>query len=320
MKKYLLTLILIAFIVPSVALASWWNPFSWFNGWTFDKTEIAPPVQVETHKTPEEKISDLQKQLDELKNQQSISTTPVSSNSISQEKKISSVATIKPISQNQEQTKQYKKILLGRIVEIYAIASRVSNYGDIIITTIDERIDFLNSSISKNEASLSRAPNSYAIKLVNLFITVLKNDKKVSETYKNIHNTIRDNGKKIIGGGNEDATLISQKVSISSSEFEKFTATYNLALEIINKESLKQEKYVSDFKSYADKSDKDYIYSFDLLKTQIDSMQEEINNSSQPVQSDYIPPAPIITIPRIQTCSFSSNSQWGQTTGYMTCY
>lgn len=45
MKKYLLTLVLIMFIVPSVALASWWNPFSWFNGWTFNKTN---KIKIET--------------------------------------------------------------------------------------------------------------------------------------------------------------------------------------------------------------------------------------------------------------------------------
>jgi len=66
MKKYLLVLFLIAFIVPSIAFASWWNPFSWFNGWTFHKTEV-PQIQVETPKTSEEKINDLQKQLDDLK-------------------------------------------------------------------------------------------------------------------------------------------------------------------------------------------------------------------------------------------------------------
>lgn len=29
MKKYLLSLLLIVFIIPSIAFASWWNPFSW---------------------------------------------------------------------------------------------------------------------------------------------------------------------------------------------------------------------------------------------------------------------------------------------------
>src|ERR1035437_11196802 len=72
MKKYFLALFLLTFIDPSIAFASWWNPFSWS---IFHKKEVIPQVQVETQKTPEEKISDLQKQLDDLKKQQSVSTS-----------------------------------------------------------------------------------------------------------------------------------------------------------------------------------------------------------------------------------------------------
>ena len=50
MKKYITLLFLIVFIVPSVALASWWNPLSWFNGWNFNKTEI-------TTENPAQKIT-----------------------------------------------------------------------------------------------------------------------------------------------------------------------------------------------------------------------------------------------------------------------
>lgn len=67
MKKYISVLFLLAFIIPSVALASWWNPFSWK---IFQKKDVVPNPQVEIQKTPEEKINELQKQLDELKNQQ----------------------------------------------------------------------------------------------------------------------------------------------------------------------------------------------------------------------------------------------------------
>src|SRR3989344_2833898 len=39
MKRYSLCLLLIVFIAPSVAFASWWNPFSWFK-----KQVVQPPV------------------------------------------------------------------------------------------------------------------------------------------------------------------------------------------------------------------------------------------------------------------------------------
>lgn len=68
MKKYLLILFLIIIFVPSVTSASWWNPFSWK---VFSRPELVPKEeQVEVQKTPEEKIEELQKQLDDLKKEQ----------------------------------------------------------------------------------------------------------------------------------------------------------------------------------------------------------------------------------------------------------
>jgi len=72
MKKYISVLFLLTFIIPSIAFASWWNPFTWK---VFHKKEITPNVQVEIQKTPEEKISELQKQLDGLNNQKITSST-----------------------------------------------------------------------------------------------------------------------------------------------------------------------------------------------------------------------------------------------------
>lgn len=77
-------------IIPSVAFASWWNPISWFNNWTFNKQEVIPQKQEGVEKNPEEKINELQKQLDELKSQQLI---PSSSEPITEIKKNISTTT-----------------------------------------------------------------------------------------------------------------------------------------------------------------------------------------------------------------------------------
>lgn len=74
MKKYLSTMALIVFILPSVAFASWWNPISWFRKSpkpVEQNTVQVPTTQTEKQKTSEEKISELQKQLDDLKKQKS---------------------------------------------------------------------------------------------------------------------------------------------------------------------------------------------------------------------------------------------------------
>lgn len=46
------------FLAPSVALASWWNPFSWFNGWSFQKSN-------QETKILEERIQELEAKLNE---------------------------------------------------------------------------------------------------------------------------------------------------------------------------------------------------------------------------------------------------------------
>ena len=73
-KKYLLGILVISLMVPSVVLASWWNPISWkiFNFIIRKDKEIQTPSS--NSNNYEEKISELQKQIEDLKLQQSNST------------------------------------------------------------------------------------------------------------------------------------------------------------------------------------------------------------------------------------------------------
>jgi hypothetical protein len=76
-SQLILVIFFISFIIPSLAFASWWNPFTWKF---FHKKEPVPQIQVETQKTSEEKIAELQKLVDDLKKQQTNSataTTPI---------------------------------------------------------------------------------------------------------------------------------------------------------------------------------------------------------------------------------------------------
>lgn len=72
MKKYILISLLVIFVIPSIALASWWNPISWFNNWSFKKVPTTPQGQINTQQNSDNKINELQKQVEELKKQQPI--------------------------------------------------------------------------------------------------------------------------------------------------------------------------------------------------------------------------------------------------------
>lgn len=81
MKKHLLFLVLLSFLIPSVTFAAWWNPLSWFNGWGIKKEKIEE-VKIEkelTEKTEQEEkekintgkdeIEELKKEIENLKKQ-----------------------------------------------------------------------------------------------------------------------------------------------------------------------------------------------------------------------------------------------------------
>lgn len=72
MKKYISMAVLVVFIVPSIALASWWNPLSWDIFTFLHKKEIVTQTQItETQNTPENTIS---------KKEQEIIPTPIQEN------------------------------------------------------------------------------------------------------------------------------------------------------------------------------------------------------------------------------------------------
>ena len=52
MKKYIAVLFLIAFIVPSVAFASWWNPFTWNIFSIFNRQKTSQETQVKPQNLP----------------------------------------------------------------------------------------------------------------------------------------------------------------------------------------------------------------------------------------------------------------------------
>jgi uncharacterized protein YihD (DUF1040 family) len=47
MKKYISTIFVLILIIPSIALASWWNPLTWFNSWNFKKEIVQKSETIE---------------------------------------------------------------------------------------------------------------------------------------------------------------------------------------------------------------------------------------------------------------------------------
>ena len=69
MKKFISTLIFATLVVPSVAFASWWNPMSWFNNWSFSNTSGIQTQQLE------QRITELENKLNENVASSTLTTT-----------------------------------------------------------------------------------------------------------------------------------------------------------------------------------------------------------------------------------------------------
>ena len=66
MKKYILVSFLVVLVLPSLALASWWNPFSWG---IFNKKTQTPVVAPIVSNGSSDEIQKLKQQIEDLKKQ-----------------------------------------------------------------------------------------------------------------------------------------------------------------------------------------------------------------------------------------------------------
>lgn len=190
MKKYLSVSFLVILVIPSIALASWWNPLSWFNNWSFHKQEIIPQTQVinqveenqntESTNNQTEEINKLQKQIEELKNQKS--------NNIVDSKETQIPVITNPIEKTgiENTTTVINKAVTLQIIN-------VKNKNDEGVTTITWNTTipsrsrlFLLSDIEKGYESENRLGTNHLVKIFNTVkdkeynykITATTDDKK----------------------------------------------------------------------------------------------------------------------------------------------
>ncbi len=81
MKKSILSLFLVILLTPSIVSAAWWNPFSWFNNWSFSKKitfveveEKIPPEIIENITTVDDTTKEVTKEVKPKTNTKSSTT------------------------------------------------------------------------------------------------------------------------------------------------------------------------------------------------------------------------------------------------------
>jgi hypothetical protein len=285
MKKYISVLFLLVFIIPSVAFASWWNPFSWK---IFHKKEVAPQTQINIQKNSDEKINELQKQLDDLKN----------------EKEISTIKTTKEVVQN-SQTKKYIDILSNKLIEAYSIDKTRIKFLDSSIKSETNFANGLNNLILEDNSYRNNITDPSLLKLNDFLTSLYVDGKKISESYIEMEEVSMKNEKEGIISLEKLLSGISQKEYISEGEFNELNSIYD---EILKNANIKFQKSKDFAKGIYDA----HVKNSDLIHKTFDAIQQKLessykNYSYQKIQTiNNSTPAPIqlINPPKIVNCSF----------------
>lgn len=139
MKKKII-LIIIAIIVPNLAFASWWNPFSWFH------RQDVLPVEVSQTQILENKIKDLESKIEKMSastTQIQIIATTTSPKGISNINK-NTKSLVKKIEQDVVETRDYK-ILYDDLIFKYSYLRDKKLASDIVVTAESEIKDTNNN-------------------------------------------------------------------------------------------------------------------------------------------------------------------------------
>lgn len=320
MKKYISVLFLLVFIIPSVAFASWWNPISWFNNWSFKKIEITSPSPIDIQKNSDEKINELQKEINLLKNQQinkeSKNSTP--------KKEISETST-----KVKAETPSGKTEVIIPVVKNYreqvllAISTQIESYKKItswidsdMMPLLSQRENALNGLISSTNSLMINETDSSIDNAYSIFIEAYNLDKsQVVDFYQGIFSDIKNH-------------INNEKISALNSEYEKFSAKssvseveYNNEIQVlIEYKNYWQKLYDSSVKlamtQYMSQTNtKDEMYQRLWLKLSISvsdlKKTQALQSSLSQLYSQQVKPI---------NCSFNSRSDEFGTNGSITCF
>lgn len=320
MKKYISVLFLLAFIIPSIAFASWWNPLSWFNSWKFNKVEKVYEVQeVESQKTSEQQISDLQKEIDLLKNQQ---TNKESKNSTPKKETNETLVKVK------NETPNIKTEVIVPVVKdfkepvLLAINTQIDSYKKItswieneMMPLLSQRENTLNGLISSTNSLMINETDSSVDNAYSIFIEAYNLDKdQIVDFYRGIFSEIKNHINK-------------EKISVLNSEYAKFSAKssvseveYNNEIQVlIEYQNYWQKLYdgsvklaMTQYMSQTNTKDQMYKNLWSQLSTAVSDLKktQALQSSLNQLYSQQVKPI---------NCSFSSRSDGFSTSGSITC-
>ncbi len=148
MKKVIFLSLFITLIIPNIVLAAWWNPLSWFNGWTFTKNENNQTQILE------KRIEELENQID---NNSENSTVTKENTQINNKPIIKSSPSVTESNVQKEQVKnevpKNNTRLLTQADRDYFVseAEKVVDFTEKSIESLDKRRAYIQKSKYRGE-------------------------------------------------------------------------------------------------------------------------------------------------------------------------
>lgn len=315
---------LITLLIPQVALAAWWNPFSWA---VFHRTGTKTQILENRVKELEQKLGNIATSSKPTIKKADVAPTLKPTIKSVENTEITSQASpgsYKSIQNNNAQTYEYKKVLIiSKLAPGVARLKTMDGFTENILNIVSIRVHELNALISTNE---SLANNLTWVDLRQYIYDVnesIRSHIKYLESVSNSLIAIKTESKLWLNALSGEATRISQLNSISKIDFDKESDALDVANKNINDANSRLEKIVSDSQVSVDSWT-------EKIKKMLDEQQRAINylsssySNSQSTQYNFTTisrePFPIIVPPQIRTTNCNINVNPVGNSGTINCF
>lgn len=154
MKRTLTLALVSALLVPQLVFAAWWNPFSWFNNWSFSSKNTAAIVETKISEKP---VNELEQKSNDITNSMvATSTSTTTKTTVSITKKVEVVKN-KPI--------QNKIIIPAQ--NVGAVIDYEKSYQDLLSRYLSLR------DVVKNNGAVPFDSSSISLNYTNYLTTLL---------------------------------------------------------------------------------------------------------------------------------------------------
>lgn len=217
----------------------------------------------------------------------------------------------KTTTNNYPRTEEYRKILLDKILKVYATDENIISLADTALPFMESRIEALNSLISKNDSFADTTSDTFSRKFFQGLNDLYQNDIDYTNNVSKVLTILyKDHAQKATDVLDKDGVIISNATFVTDSEFNRLTKGYDEMMTTAKQDLIKLTKALEEDVAHTEKSDKDYKYWLGLYKERLDSWAEKSHYSSP---TNYYPSRSIIPLQQNTTthCSYSVNPVGG---------